>query len=243
MKKWILPLILFVFLAVGAVFLLLPANNVYYDGESVYTKEELNSLVFGTDSPKFYLVRVKELLTKHREIPFIARYDIDFEAGRTLRVHLYEKSLAGYIRFQNYYLYFDWDGILVEIGTQHVNGLYEVKGLEASHAVKGESLPVSDSYVLRTILTLTQFLNRETIRQGQETVPLGNLCSGIRFRGDGVELEMGEIHVFLGESENMQGKLYAMEDILPGLSGKKGTLYLDAYRAGDPYPRYTFKEN
>ncbi|MBO4872322.1 MAG: hypothetical protein J5496_02785 [Lachnospiraceae bacterium] len=243
MKKWILPILLVLMIAAAAVLLLLPANGVSYDGTSVYTDEELNQLIFGTDSPRYYYARIREIFRKHREIPFLARYDVVFEEGRNIRVHLYEKSLAGYLRFQNYYLYFDWDGVLVEIGTQRVEGMYEVKGLSVEHAVKGEVLPLKDSGVLHTMLTLTQFLNRETIYHSGREILLGSLCSGICFKSDGVELEMGGITVFLGDTDNVEGKLYAMEDILPELAGKQGTLYLDSYRSGAVDPRYIFKEN
>lgn len=243
MKKWILLILLVLLIAAAAVILMLPANKVRYDGTSVYTDEELNRLIFGTDSPRYYLARVKEIFGRHREIPFLARYDIVFEQDRSILVHLYEKSLAGYISFQNYFLYFDWDGVLVEIGSQRVEGLYEVKGLSVEHAVKGEKLPIKDSDVFHTMLTLTQFLNQEKItRNGKEEL-LGHFCEGIRFKSSGIELEMGDITVFLGDSDNMEGKLYAMEDILPELEGKKGTLYLESYRSGAVNPRYVFKEN
>ena len=57
-----------------------------------------------------------------------------------------------------------------------------------------------------------------------------------------MQLEFGELAVYQGESENMEGKLYAMEDILPELEGRKGTLYLDSYQSGAARPNYVFKE-
>lgn len=242
MKKWILPAFLVLLIGTAALILLLPAKKISYDGTSVYSEEELNQLIFGTDSPRYYLARVKEIIGKHPEIPFLARYDIVFEKDRNLRVHLYQKSLAGYLRFQNYYLYFDWDGVLVETGTQRLEGTYEVQGLAVEHAVKGETLPLKDNGILHTMLTLTQFLNREKIRWKGEELILGSLCDGICFLDNGVELEMGEIAVFLGDTGNVEGKLYAMEDILPGLEGKTGILYLDSYQADALNPRYIFKE-
>ena len=243
MKKWILMIAAALLIAGIAVFALLPVRSIHYDGESVYTEQELNRLIFGSESPKYYPVRLKELFTKHSEIPFLARYDLVFEGDRSITVHLYEKSLAGYIRFQSYFLYFDWDGVIVEIGTQALDGLYEVRGLPVEHAVKGEVLPVSDSGVMHTILTLNQFLNRVTIRWGGRACLIGELCEGIRFKDGAVQLEFGDISVYLGSSETMEGKLYAMEDILPELEGKKGILYLDNYQAGELRPSYVFKEN
>lgn len=243
MKKWILAGLAAAILILAAVFVLLPVKTIRFDGESVYTEEELKTLIFGTDAPKYYVARLRELFKNHGEIPFLARYDLIFGEDRSIDVHLYEKSLAGYIRFQNYYLYFDWDGTLVEIGTKRLEDLYEVRGLSVEHAVKGETLPVSDSGTLHTILTLTQFLNRETIRVDGKERRLGSLCEGIRFKNGDVQLEFGGLSVYLGGSEHMEGKLYAMLDILPELEGRRGILYLDSYQAGAPGQNYIFKEN
>ena len=46
----------------------------------------------------------------------------------------------------------------------------------------------------------------------------------------------------MGDTGNVEGKLYAMEDILPGLEGKTGILYLDSYQADALSPQYIFKE-
>lgn len=241
-KGRILLIILGVLLLLAAGLLLLPAKNIEFHGTTVYAEDTIKELIFGSTKPRYYLARLKELMGNHKEIPFVARYDVTFPGNRCISVNLYEKSLAGYLRFQNYYLYFDWDGILVEIGTQRLEGIYEVKGLSVDHAVQGEKLPVSDGDSLRTILAVSQFLSNESVNLNGESVLLGSLCEGIRFRSDGVQLEFGELEVFLGNSDNIQEKLYAMEDIFPKLQGSRGVLYLDSYRSGDLNPSYVFKE-
>lgn len=243
MKKGRIILIFLGLLLIGgAVLLLLPVKQISFNGQTVYSESELKELIFGSEEPRYYWVRLKEMISSHRDIPFLARYDLSFGPDRSIQVYLYEKTLAGYIAFQNYYLYFDWDGVLVEIGSQRLAGLYEVKGLSVSHAVKGEKLPVSDGDILHSILSISQFLSSEKVNYPEGELLLGDLCEGIRFRSDGVLLEFGDIEVFLGDSDNIQSKLYVMEDILPELKGRRGILYLDSYRSGATHPSYVFKE-
>lgn len=241
-KRWIFLIILgILILGAGALFLL-PTKGISFSGQSVYSESELKELIFGGEAPPYFWVRIKEMIGSHRDIPFLARYDLSFGPDRSIQVYLYEKSLAGYIAFQNYYLYFDWDGILVEIGSQRLPELYEVKGLNVSHALIGEKLPVTDGDILHSILSISQFLSSEKVSYSEGEILLGDLCDGIRFRSDGILLEFGDIEVFLGDSENIQSKLYVMEDILPELKGRRGILYLDSYRSGVTHPSYIFKE-
>ena len=42
-------------------------------------------------------------------------------------------------------------------------------------------------------------------------------------------LILGDVKVFLGSSDNMNGKISELHDMMPQLGGLKGTLYLDTY--------------
>ena len=42
-------------------------------------------------------------------------------------------------------------------------------------------------------------------------------------------LILGDVKVFLGSSDNMNGKISELHDMMPKLEGLKGTLYLDTY--------------
>ena len=242
MKKKILAALILLAAAAAVVFLLLPVQSVRFSGNEFYSEEELRELVFGEKQPRYYIVRLKEIFGHHRQIPFVESYELSFGPGRSIDVQLYERSLAGYMTFQNYYLYFDWSGTLVESSTMKVEGIYEVDGFGVGHAVVGEKLPLSDETKLRSVLTITQFLNTEEIQwQGKKT-KIGDLAQKIRFQSDGVSVEISGISVLLGDAYNMEEKLFLMSDILPELAGRKGTLYLDTYKEGTTHPSYVFKE-
>lgn len=243
MKKKIFLAVLGVLLIALAALMLVPAGEIRFEGNNYYSAEELKERIFGEGRPRYLLVRAGEMLGRHKDIPFVERYGLSFGPGLDISVVVYEKALAGYILFQDYYLYFDWDGTLVETSSRRLEDVYEVSGLSISHAVVGEKLPLGEDGKINSILTITQFLNRERIRWGTEELLLGDLAKRIRFGSDGIILELEDIRVLLGGGDNMEAKLFVMADMLPSLKGRKGTLYLNIYRAGADSPSYVFKEN
>ena len=243
MKKKIFLALSGVLLALLILLLLLPVGQIRIEGNSYYSEEELKDRIFGDNKPRYLVARIGEMLGRHREIPFVERYSLDFGPGLDIRVTVYEKALAGYILFQNYYLYFDWDGTLVETSSRRVEDVYEVSGLSISHAVVGEKLPVGEGGKISSILTISQFLNREKIDLGAEEILLGSLAKRIHFSNEGILLELEDIKVLLGGGDNMEAKLFVMADMLPALKGRKGTLYLNTFKPGAAHPSYIFKEN
>ena len=58
-----------------------------------------------------------------------------------------------------------------------------------------------------------------------------------------LNLTLGEIEVVLGNSENIDGKVAELKDMLPKITGLEGTLYLDTYSVTrDKTTAYTFKK-
>ena len=241
MKKALI-VILLLLVAAMVVLVMIPAGEIRFEGNEYYSEEELWNDIFRDEKPRYFVVRAQELLGKHREIPFIDHYELVFGPERSITVRLYERSLAGYLKFQDYYLYFDWSGTVVESSQQALEDVFEVRGLGVNHAVVGEKLPVADSSVIDTVLTISQFLRREKVMWGQSEKDLAELTQRIRFSAEGATIELEGIEVFLGGSDNMDAKLFLMADILPELAGRKGILYLDNYQAGAVRPHYIFKE-
>ena len=158
-----------------------------------------------------------------------------------MTAHIYEKSLIGFIRFQEYYLYFDWDGTLVESSPLRLPNVFEITGLSNDHAVIGEKIKTGSDDTFSTILTISQFLRSNVVRIGDRGVPLSELTERIHFSQAGVSVVCGDITVLFGSSENLEAKLSVMCDSIPELYGRSGTLYLDTYKPGELHPSYIFK--
>ena len=241
MKRFLL-VFLGVLLLMAVITCVLPIKSFTIEGEnSYYSHNELKAKILEGKSDRALIYYLQERLTKHRTIPFIEKYTVSFRGFRHVTAKVYEKSVIGYIRFQQYYLYFDWDGTLVESSEMRIPWIFEVTGLDNDHAVLGEKIKVSDPDSFNSILTITQFLESNKVTLDGKETKLADWAERIHFSQAGVSVVFGDITVLLGSGKDLEAKLSVMCDTLPELYGRKGTLYLDTYKNGEAHPSYIFK--
>ncbi len=241
MKRYVI-LLAALLLLMGIVTCFLPIREFTVEGEnSYYSPNELKEKILEGKSDRALIYFFQERFSKHRTIPFIEKYTVSFHGFRHVTAKVYEKSVIGFLRFQQYYLYFDWDGTVVESSEMRLPGIFEVTGFGNDHAVLGEKLKVDDPDSFSSILTITQFLDSNRVKQGNEERSLAEMTEEIRFSQAGVSVVLGDITVLLGSGDDLEAKLSVMCDTLPELFGRKGTLYLDSYKKGEAHPSYIFK--
>lgn len=241
MKRFLLIFAaLIVLLGIATFFL--PVSDFTIEGaNNYYSENELREKIMEGRSSRALIFFMQDKFMKHNTIPFIEKYTLSFRGFRHVTAHVYEKALIGYIRFQQYYLYFDWDGTLVESSPMRLPNALEITGLSNDHAVIGEKLMTTEKDAFNTILTVTQFLRSNLIRIGERGVQLSDLADRIHFSQAGVSVVFGDITVLLGPRTDLEAKLSVMCDTLPELYGRQGTLYLDSYKPGELHPSYIFK--
>lgn len=206
-------------------------ENVYVEGNYHYTEEEIKSFVMegplGNNS--LYL----SLKYKNRgveNIPFVDVMDVAILAPDTIKITVYEKALAGYIKYMDTYMYFDKDGYVVENSSVMTVGVPQITGLSFDYAVLGEPLPVENAEIFNNILTITKLLKKYDLT-----------AEKIYFQASGeVTIYFGNVRVALGnEAGRLEDKLMLLPEFLEGLSGKKGVLQMENYEASNG--KYTFK--
>ncbi len=226
-----------------AALLSVRVRQVQVSGSAYYSQEELEQLLFpGFLDRSPLVVWLRQKTGNYPEIPFVERYTVRLTGLTSVQVTVYEKSMIGYVEFSGSYLYFDKDGLIVESSTERYGTLPRITGLDFDYAVLHQTLPVEDSRVFAEIQQISQYLETQEVDWGGEPRLLGELLDQINFDGAGqITCCFGEIRVFLGSAESLEGKLREMKDILPQLYGRSGTLYLDTYRENEPDPSYIFK--
>ena len=241
MKRFLLVMAV-VIAVLGIITCFLPISDFTIEGENnYYSESELREKLTEGRSSRALIFFLQDKFMKHETIPFIEKYSFSFRGFRHVTAHVYEKALIGFIRFQQYYLYFDWDGTLVESSPMRLPNVLEISGLDNDHAVIGEKLKGADKNSFSTILTITQFLRSNYVRLEERGVLLSDMTDRIHFSQAGVSVVLGDITVLFGTAENLEAKLSVMCDTLPELYGRKGTLYLDTYKPGQLHPTYIFK--
>lgn len=206
-------------------------KTVYVQGNVHYTEEEIKAIVmdgaFGDNS--LYL-SLKYRDTGVKGIPFIDVLDVDILAPDTIKIMVYEKTLTGYLKYLDAYLYFDKDGEVVESSGIRTLGVPQITGLEFGYVVVGEKLPVENPEIFDSILNVTMLLKK-----------YGLTADKINFSKSGsVTVYFGDVKVSLGnDPATLEDKLVLLPGFLNTLGGKAGTLRMETYD-GDS-GKYVFK--
>ena len=217
-------LLLVVFIGLWWIISRCTVTTVYVDGNIHYTNDEITAMVtegrFGKNTLYLFAkYRNKEI----KDVPFIETMSVSIESNDTIRITVYEKTLAGYVEYLGNYMYFDKDGYVVECSAIKTEGIPQVLGLHFDHVILYEKLPVENEQVFQEILSISQML----VKYDLET-------DKIYFDDDmNLSLYFGEARVDFGNDIYLEEKLMVLPDILPKLEGKKGLLDLSDYKKGD----------
>ena len=195
-------------------------KNVQVDGNKHYSADEIKAMImtgyFGDNS--LYL----SLKYKNKDIegvPFVETMDVVVQSNDTIRIIVYEKALAGYVKYLGRCMYFDNEGVIVEASKVTTKGIPQVTGLQFDHVMLHKKLPVENEQIFQNILTITKLLNKYNVP-----------CDKIQFDNNyNVTLGYNRVRVNIGPLENLDEKLMKLPEILRWLEGEEGTLDLQNY--------------
>lgn len=199
-------------------------QTVHVSGNIHYSDEEITDMVteghLGKNTAYLFLkYRNKEI----KNIPFIETMSVSIENPTTIRINVYEKSLAGYVDYLDRHMYFDRDGYVVESSDVLTEGIPQVVGLNFDHLILYEKLPVENDDIFQEILSITQLLNKFSLSADR-------ICFDTDYD---LSLYFGQVKVIIGDNQSIDEKIMVLPDILPKLEGKNGVLNLENYRKGD----------
>ena len=198
-------------------------DEVIVEGNKHYSAQEVKAMVMnGPYANNSVYLSLKYKNHDIEGIPFIQKMNVKVVGKNSIKIFVYEKALAGYVEYLGRYMYFDKDGIIVEVAKVKTSGIPMVAGLHFDHAILYEKLPVADETVFQNVLMITQLLNK-----------YGVIADKIYFDDDyHVTLSYNKVKVLLGEMSNLDEKMMQLPYILPELEGKSGTLDLENYTEG-----------
>jgi len=233
-KKWLgVLIILLVILAIGVlgwyVLKVHTVSTVYVEGNVHYTQEEIKALVMdGVLGDNSLYLSMKYKNRGVENVPFVDAMDVSILSPDTIKITVYEKALAGYVKYMDTYVYFDKDGYAVESSTVRTVGIPQVTGLNLNYVVLGQPLPVQEGHeeVFGTILEITKLLNKYELAADR-----------IYFHQDSaITLYFGDAKVALGkETDRLEDKVMCLPQMLPKLDGKKGTIQMETYKEEGNY--------
>lgn len=195
-------------------------ESVYVEGNMHYSSEEIIRMV--TDQPlgdNSLFLSLKYRDKGIEGIPFIQSMEVKVLAPDTVKIVVYEKTIAGFVEYLDGFMYFDRDGIVVEAAEARTLGIPEITGISFDHVVLYEPLPVENPSIFQDILDMTQMLSKYEIIADQIYFDSTNQMT----------LYFGEVRAKLGSDENIEEKMARLKQILPAAEGKKGVFRLENY--------------
>lgn len=184
-------------------------------GNHHYTEEEIRDMVLkGNVTDNSLILSLRYRNKSIRDIPFIESMDVEVIGADSIRIMVYEKTLAGCVSYLGNYMYFDREGIVVESSAELTDGVPEITGLHFDYVRLYEKLPVEKEEVFQQILNLTQLLGKYEINADK-----------IYFDHDmNVTLYFGQARVRIGGAENIDEKIMQLSVMVPAIEGKSGVL-------------------
>ncbi len=190
-------------------------NEIEVTGNKHYTDEQIKDFVLENGYiDNTILLMLKNKIQPVEDIPFIAKLDVEYVNVHKITITVYEKAMAGCVEYMNSYVYFDQDGYVLEISQRKLEDAPCISGMSFDTMELYEKLPIEDEDRFKTILTLTQLIQKYDL-----------LIDSIRFTTENeIILQHKDIRVEVGDGSILERQLVDLGQILEGLKGKKGTL-------------------
>lgn len=195
-------------------------STVYVEGNIHYTNDEIAEYVMtGPLGHNSLFLSLKYRNKGVDGVPFVETMDVSIQSADTIRITVYEKSMAGFVQYLDNYMYFDKDGIVVEASRNKTVGIPQVSGLKFDHVVLYQPLPINNIGVFDKILDTTQLLNKYNM-----------MADKIYFDSDyQMSIYFGAVQVVFGSDARVDEKLMLLQTILDDLKGMDGVLDLSEY--------------
>jgi len=119
------------------------------------------------------------------------------------------------------YVYFDKDGIILDVSSDIIQGVPCIKGLKFDSWEIGKKLPIDDTGKFQSILSITQLIDKYELD-----------IDGIKFTAENeIILLHDKITIELGNGEYLEIQMMNLGSILAQLEGKEGTLYMKDFNS------------
>ena len=225
-RRRILKAVLIVLIVLGLaaliVFKVFTVRNVEITGNELYSDKKIRDWFLNDEySWNSLYVFFKYKLKETKELPFVDSMEVSLKSPHTLEIHVYEKGVLGYVYVPSLgkNAYFDKDGFVVELSTDVIEGTTKISGLSVKTAKLYEKLPIENQSILRTLLNVTQLLDKYELEPEMIYVT----------ENGQVLLSYGKIQVNVGENEYLNEKIIRLQKIMPQIEGMEGTLHLETW--------------
>ena len=208
-------------------------KNIDIVGNNNVSDTEIVTSLFDSDVDRISLVFfIKSKFGKKKDILLVDSYDIKWLTPFSIVVTVDENPPIAFIKRDIKNVYFDKNGVINEMTEERKPGIVEVIGVSFKNYEKGSKIEISNAKTLKAILNITSFLKEQNLNA--ELLEIN--------KEEEFYIYIGNIIVYLGNTDNMETKLLRLNDIYPNISHLKGTLDLSNARENMLDEQYIFKK-
>lgn len=227
-KRLLIPLLVFLIvfaLCMGVAYFLemyrVDPAKIYVDGNTHYTNQEIvNKVMTGFLGDNSVVLSWKYKNKKITDVPFVDAITVEVVGNDSIRIRVFEKALAGYVKYLDRYIYFDKDGTVVESSDVMTKGIPQVTGLSFSGIQVGKPLTADTTDIFSRTLDLTKLLEKYELTADR-----------IHFYENGkVTVYFGDVRVDLGtDSQGIEDKVMLLGKFLDSVNSLSGVLNMEEY--------------
>ena len=218
-------------LLIGIVLGVFRIRKVEVTGNTRHSAEEIkNALIydFQTSNTLFFCWKYRhaepEPLT-----PFLNSVQAKMVSPSGVRITVEEKGLVSMVQYNGSNVYIDADGVVMEITDKTYEGVIPANGIMMEQPVLYQKLPVSNTALLRTMLSVSEMLRNTDL-----TIDSLSFDDNLS-----ITAWLGNIEVLLGQDEYMEEKIANLKTIYPQIAGQTGTLNMSAFTGKSEMITYT----
>ena len=211
-------LILTIAILVAGIFLLTYVQKIDVTGTQFCSEEEVIQVI--TDDP--YTMNSLYTFWKYKTGGYkfpacVEDVTMEFKAPWELKVTVKEKEIAGCILSGQEYVYFSEDRTVIFKGSEMLEHIPVVEGLDVGEVRQRERLQIENEKVFSYIINISDEIEKNKLYPDR-----------IVWEEDSMNLYFSEIRVQLGKT-NFDEKLIQLPPILAELEGQTGILHLEHF--------------
>jgi len=214
-----------------ATFLLTYVQNIKVSGTQYSREHQIVEWIKEDPYTFNSLYTVGKFKLGYYKLPsYLEGVSVGFASPWELRVKVQEKQIVGCILSENAYVYFSDDGTVLKKGSEIIDGIPIVEGLEVTNIALYEKLKIKDEKVFSYVVSISEEVKKNELQPDR-----------LVWEDDSMNLYFDEVCVCLGKL-NFDEKLVQVPPILKEAEGKKGTFHLEHYNEMSSWISFEEKE-
>lgn len=152
-------------------------------------------------------------------LPFLNSIEVKMVTPYKVQIKVYEKQEIGYYLKGTDYIYFDRDGMIVQITKEVHEGVPQITGQTIGKAERYSKLAIEDEKLLKNTIDLAQLLHKNELTPNE-----------IKFdENEYITLYFERVKVKLGPAVDIDEKIITLKSVYGQISGQEGILHMETF--------------